>query len=142
MQSLLRAAKFLSVAASVAALAVAGLALLDRRNALMGSDFTLMRREALALFPRGSRLAEANRALIDMGFRCYAIPHELGNVDGPSLGCDSNGRGYPVSPRVNVTVMARNGLVSDIEVWNGFDTADADAEAARPVGPHDRQLMP
>lgn len=129
-QSLLRAVKLVSLAAPVAALLLAAWAQHDRRSALMESDLATMRHDALALFPRGSRLADADRGLAGMGFRCYAIPHELGNVDAPSLGCDSNGRGYPVSPRVNVTVMARNGLVSEIGVWNSFDTADVDAETA------------
>ncbi len=113
-----------------------------RRDALMGEDFFAIRREALALFPRGSRLSQAAERLIAIGFRCSGIPHKMANVNAESLICESHGRGYPASPAFNVTILARNGLLSDIEIWNMLDKADAETpEPVRSV-PHDAGTPP
>lgn len=118
------------------------------RDALMGQDFFAIRREALALFPRGSKLSEAADQLVAIGFRCSGIPHKMANVNAESLVCESHGRGYPFTPAFNVTVLARNGLLSDIEIWNMLDKADAETPesvhavthqavaAAAPKAPH------
>ena len=100
-------------------------------DALMVGDFADLRREALDLMPRGSRLDAAERKLTSIGFSCSGTPHGLPNVNGPSLVCSSNGRGYPVSPQINLTVMSRSGLVSDYEVWNLFESASASTSRQR-----------
>ena len=105
-------------------------------DALKGEDFAALRAEALSLLPRGSRIDEAGRRLTSIGFVCLGTAHQLPNVNAPSLTCDSNGRGYPSSPQLNISVMGRNGLVSDIEVWNTLQSTRAGAGgtvAARPA---------
>lgn len=112
----------LSACAGLATLAV-GAWVLWGGTPLMRDDLAGLRREALDLFPRGSRVAEAYRRLVAMGFRCEAVEHKLANVTSPSLACDSNGRGFPSVPAYNVTVLGRDGVVADVDVWNTFGTA-------------------
>ncbi len=100
---------------------------------LHGSDFGALRRDALDLFPRGSPIAAAAEGLKALGFQCAPARHPLANINAPSVQCDSAGSGYPQWSRLQVTVMARNGTVSDIAVGNGFATAIADARTPDPV---------
>jgi hypothetical protein len=95
-------------------------------SALKDNDFTAVRKEALSLFPRGSRIADTADRLTDMGFLCFPVPHSIANVSSASLDCKSNGRGFPGVPAFNITVLTRNGLISDVEIWNVVDHADAD----------------
>lgn len=97
-----------------------------RRQALRSTDLGGIRRQALGLFPRGSRLQDAASRLVDMGFLCTPMPHLMPDVSSASLLCASNGRGYPDFPAINVTVLTRNGLISEIEVWNVMARADSD----------------
>ena len=99
-------------------------------DALKGEDFGALRAEALVLMPRGSRIDEAERRLTSIGFVCLRTPHQLPNVNASSLVCDSHGRGYPASPQLNLSVMSRNGLVSDIEVWNTLQSTRSTPAAA------------
>ena len=80
------------------------------------------------MFPRGSRLEDASARLTGIGFDCEATAHFLPDTSAPSLLCASNGRGYPDYPAVNLTVMTRNGLIADIEVWNVIARADSDVD--------------
>ena len=90
--------------------------------------------------PRGSRIDEAERRLTSIGFVCLRTPHQLPNVNASSLVCDSHGRGYPSSPQLNLSVMSRNGLVSDIEIWNILQSTRSapDATAAGRPDPEQR----
>jgi hypothetical protein len=100
---------------------------------LLGSDFGSLRREALKMFPRGSPLAAASQGLQALGFQCTVANHLMANINAPSVQCESAGRGYPTSSRLQVTVMARNGMVSDIAIGNGFDPVVADARTPDPA---------
>lgn len=106
-----------------------------KHDALIGDDFYAIRREALALFPRGSRVREVADQLKAIGFVCDGIAHKMANVNAESLICESRGRGYPTSQAMNVTIMARNGLLSDIEIWNMLQRADAETPAPTPRPP-------
>ena len=99
---------------------------------LSGGDFGHMRFEALDLFPRGSPISAAAAGLSALGFKCAPARHMLANINAPSVECDSAGRGYPVASRTQITVMARNGMVSDIAVGNGYDPFHADARTPHP----------
>jgi hypothetical protein len=113
------------IAAAVGWGRVAGLA---DRQALKNTSLTSVRQEALTLFPRGSRLDEATSHLTGIGFDCEPMTHFLPDISAPSLLCASNGRGYPNFPAVNLTVITRNGLIADIEVWNVMARADSDVD--------------
>ena len=102
------------------------------KTALQGENFYAIRREALTLFPRGSRLKDAAEQLTAIGFRCNGIPHKLANINAESLICASNGRGAVTSPALNLTVFSRNGLISDFEVWNMLARADSSTPAPPP----------
>ena len=99
---------------------------------LTSEDFGQLRREALDLFPRGSPIHDASAGLTGLGFRCAPARHMMANINAPSVECDSAGRGYPTASRIQITVMARNGMVSDIAVGNGFDPFQADARTPSP----------
>ncbi|MCW6507246.1 hypothetical protein [Lichenifustis flavocetrariae] len=99
-----------------------------RRQALKSNSLTGIRDEALSLFPRGSRLQPAATRLVDMGFTCEPLKHAMPDISGPSLICSSSGRGYPDYPAINVTLVTRNGLISDIEVWNMMGRADGSGD--------------
>ncbi len=105
-------------------------------DSLMGENFFRIRREALAMFPRGSRLNDTAEGLVSIGFRCQGITHKIANVNADSLVCDSHGRGYPLSPTLTITVLARNGLVSDFEVSNMLQRADAETPEPPPPPAH------
>ena len=111
---------------------------------LTGQDFGSLRRQALVLFPRGLPIADAARGLVVLGFKCTPARHLIANINAPSVECDSAGRGYPNASRTQITVMARNGTVSDIAVGNGFDTFQADARTPdpEPKGPADLASNP
>lgn len=98
------------------------------RSALKNNDLTRLRAEALTLFPRGSRLDAATAQLVSIGFACEPIPHPLPDISGPSLRCASNGRGYPNYPAVTVILLTRNGLISDVDVWNIMARADGEPD--------------
>lgn len=99
----------------------------DNRS-LKNNDLTGLRAEALNLFPRGSRLDEAAAHLARIGFACEPIAHPLPDISGPSLHCASNGRGYPDFPAVNVILLTRNGMISDVDVWNIMARADGEPD--------------
>ena len=104
---------------------------LDRaldNKALKNNNLTGLRTEALNLFPRGSRLDEAAAHLASIGFACDPIAHPLPDISGPSMHCASNGRGYPDFPAVNVILLSRNGMVSDVDVWNIMARADGEPD--------------
>ena len=115
-----------------AALAAAGgWAKLDNvaaQQALKSASLTSVRQQALHLFPPGSRLDDAASRLADIGFDCQTMQHFLADTSAPSLLCASNGRGYPDYPAVNLTLITRNGLIADIDVWNVMVRADDDPE--------------
>lgn len=111
----------------VAALAM-GLGHVADEQALKNDSLTRLRTEALALFPRGSRLSDAEAHMARIGFACEPIPHALPDISAPSLQCASNGRGYPDFPAVNVILLSRNGLISDVDVWNIMARADGDPD--------------
>ncbi len=102
------------------------------RVPLSGNDFGRMRLQALDMFPRGSPISGAAAGLSALGFRCTPARHMLANINAPSVECDSAGRGYPSTSRMQITVMARNGMVSDVAVGNGFDPIQADARTPSP----------
>lgn len=102
-------------------------------TALIGEDFGQLRREALGLFPRGKPVREVKDALTTMGFRCAPMHRPLANINAAAVECDSAGRGYPLASRTEVTVMARNGALSDIAVGNGVDGLVADARTPDPA---------
>lgn len=97
-------------------------------QALKDDSLTRVRMEALALFPRGSLLSDAEAHMARIGFACETIPHPLPDISAPSLQCASNGRGYPDFPAVNVILLSRNGLVSDVDVWNVMARADGEPD--------------
>lgn len=97
-------------------------------QALKSENLTGLRAEALDLFPRGSHLDEAEAHLEKIGFVCEPLPHPIPDISGPSLRCASNGRGYPDFPAVNVVLLSRNGLVSDVDVWNVMARADTEPD--------------
>ncbi|MDX7950440.1 hypothetical protein P7D22_04505 [Lichenihabitans sp. Uapishka_5] len=99
-----------------------------RRSALKNNDLTRLRAEALTLFPRGSRLDEAASQLATIGFACEDLQHPLPDISAPSLRCASDGRGYPNYPSVNVILLTRNGLISDVDVWNIMARADGEPD--------------
>jgi hypothetical protein len=112
----------------VAAVSSAGHAV--GRQALKSNNLTGIRQEALTMFPRGTRLQDAALHLEDIGFSCEPMLRSLADISGPALMCASNGRGYPDFPAINVTLSTRNGLVSEIEVWNIMARADDDGAVA------------
>jgi hypothetical protein len=99
------------------------------RQELKSTSLTNVRQQALELFPRGSRLEEAASHLATIGFDCQAMQHFLADTSAPTLLCASNGRGYPDYPAVNLTLVTRNGLIADIDVWNVMVRADGDPYA-------------
>ena len=108
--------------------ASAGIDVFTNRHALKSGGLADIRREAFTFFPRGSRSKDAADRLADMGFLCSPMPRALFNVSGADLICESNGRGFPEAPAMNVTLLTRNGLISDIEIWNIMDRADSSTE--------------
>ena len=118
----------LAVAGAGSLALVSGLASASQREALKSSNLTGLKNEALAMFPRGSRLDEAAALLGRIGFACEPVPHPLPDISGPSLRCASNGRGYPDFPAVNVILLTRNGMISDVDVWNIMARADGEPD--------------
>lgn len=110
----------------------------DRK--LIGDDFGRLRREALDLFTRGQPVVEVKDGLTALGFQCAPAHRLPANINAPSIECDSAGRGYPEMSRMEVTVMARNGTMSDIAVGNGIDPFEASARTPdpNPGGRHSR----
>lgn len=102
----------------------------DRK--LMGEDFGRLRREALDLFTRGQPVMAVKDGLNALGFQCAPAHRPAANINAPTLQCDSAGRGYPEVPRMEVTVMARNGAMSDIAIGNGIDPFEASARTPDP----------
>ena len=107
---------------------VTGLDRATANQALKNNNLTGLRSEALALFPRGSRLEDAATRLAHIGFACEPVAHPLPDISGPSLRCASNGRGYPDFPAVTVILLTRNGMISDVDVWNIMAKADGEAD--------------
>lgn len=99
---------------------------------LIGEDFGRLRREALDLFTRGQPVVEVKEGLTALGFQCAPTRRLAANINAPSVECDSAGRGYPAMSRMEVTVMARNGAMSDIAVGNGIDPFEASARTPDP----------
>ncbi len=103
----------------------------DKRK-LMGEDFGRLRREALDLFTRGQPVVAVKDGLTALGFACAPAHRLPPNINAPSIECDSAGRGYPEVSRMEVTVMARNGAMSDIAIGNGIDPYEASARTPDP----------
>lgn len=118
----------LAITATGSLALVSGLDSASKREALKSSNLTGLKNEALAMFPRGSRLDEAAALLARIGFACEPVPHPLPDISGPSLRCASNGRGYPDFPAVNVILLTRNGMISDVDVWNIMARADGEPD--------------
>ena len=123
-------AAVVALGAGVALLAFGGDASAGKK--LVGDDYGAVRREALDMFPRGQPIAEVRKGLTALGFRCAPTHRLVPNVNAPSIECDSAGRGYPTSSRMEVTVMSRNGALSDIAIGNGLDPVVADARTPNP----------
>ena len=116
---------------AVAAALASGWARLDTmadQGALKNTSLTTIRQQALEMFPRGSRLDDAATHLAGIGFECQSMTHFLADTSAPSLLCASNGRGYPDFPGINVTLVTRNGLIADIDVWNVMARADGEPD--------------
>lgn len=101
-------------------------------RALIGEDFGRLRREALDLFTRGQPVVEVSKGLKALGFQCAPAHRLAANINAPIVECDSAGRGYPEVARMEVTVMARNGTMSDIAIGNGIDPFEANARTPDP----------
>lgn len=99
---------------------------------LMGEDFGRLRREALELFTRGQPVVAVKDGLKALGFQCAPAHRLAANINAPSIECDSAGRGYPKVSRMELTVMARNGAMSDIAIGNGLDPFEASARTPDP----------
>ena len=102
----------------------------DRK--LMGEDFGRLRQEALDLFTRGEPVVAVKDGLKALGFECAPAHRLAPNINAPTIECDSAGRGYPEVSRMEVTVMARNGAMSDIAIGNGLDAFEASARTPDP----------
>lgn len=100
---------------------------------LIGDDLGRLRREALDLFPRGKPVGQVAQGLKALGFRCSPTKIVLANISAPTIACDSAGRGYPTTPRIEITIIARNGALADIAVGDGLHSLQADART--PDGP-------
>lgn len=99
---------------------------------LTGSDFGLIRRQALAEHPIGSRIEDVADAVGALGFACRRRSHLIENTTAPTVFCRSMGRGATVSSRLNLTLVARNGTLTDIAVNDGLDELEASAETPDP----------
>ena len=99
---------------------------------LIGSDFGLIRRQALSEHPIGSRIDEVADAFGKLGFSCRFRPHLIEDTTTPTVLCRSTGQGTTLSSRLDLTLVARNGTLTDIAVSNGLDGLQASAEQPDP----------
>lgn len=99
---------------------------------LTGSDFGMIRRGALAEHPIGSKIADVAVAIGKLGFACRYRPQLIENTTAPLVLCRSSGLGATVSSRLDLTLVARNGTLTDIAVSNGLDGLEASAETPDP----------
>lgn len=97
-----------------------------------GSDFGLIRRQALVEHPIGSQIGDVAKAFEALGFSCKFRPHVIDNITAPTVVCRSHALGKSVMPRLDVVLVARNGALTDIAVSNGLDGVEASAETPDP----------
>lgn len=102
------------------------------RALVLGSDFGLIRREALAEYPIGSKVGDVAQAMEALGFTCHYHPHLIENTTAPTATCTSDGRTVKPMPRLNLVLVARNGTLTDVVISNGLDGLEASAATPDP----------
>ena len=97
-----------------------------------GRDYGLIRREALAEYPIGSKASDVAQAIEALGFSCRYRPHLIENTTAPTASCMSGSHSATPMPRLTFVLIARNGALTDIAISNGLDGVEASAATPDP----------